>query len=198
MRRLLLGFVLLATLSICLPAQEAKTDAKEAKEEHGEMLGWKWANFGLLALGLGYLLGKNLPPFFRSRTEEIQRGMQEAGKLKADAEARAAAIEGQLANVASEIERLRTELRAEMSIEGQRIEQETAKFTQRIKEQAEQEIAFLTKAGRQELKAFSASLALDLAQDRIRSRMNPGTQTSLVDAFVQDMHHENGKGIGAQ
>ena len=169
-----------------------------ATPEHGEMLGWKWANFALLAIGLGYLLAKNLPPFFRSRTAEIQSGMQEAARMKADAEARLAEIEKKLAGLGADIENLRSQLKADMSAEGERIRQETARLVKRIQDQAEQDIAFLTKAGRQELKGYAASLALDLAEQRLRSRMNPETQHHLVDSFVRDLQNPGNRSMSQQ
>ena len=54
---------------------------------------WKWANFAVLAAGLGYLVAKNAGPFFRSRSEEIQKGIKDAAQVRAEAEARASAIE---------------------------------------------------------------------------------------------------------
>lgn len=194
MRRFLYGASLFLALTACLPAQEHapivyKDASAEKKEGHDEMLGWKWANFALLALGLGYLGAKSLPAFFRARTVEIQQGIREASKLNADAKAKVAEIESQLAGVGTEIDHLRTRLKADMEAEGDRIQQSTARNLKRIQEQAEQEIAFMTKAARSELKVFSASLALDLARQRIQSRINPETQHWLVESFVHDLRN---------
>ena len=52
--------------------------------------GWKWANFVILVAGLGYLVAKTLPTLFKSRTEEIQKGIAEARAIKQDADKRAA------------------------------------------------------------------------------------------------------------
>src|SRR5262245_5874476 len=96
MRRLMLAFVLAcATLAAQEPA-EAKGEPAEQASEHaseGSTDVWKWANFVILAIGLGYLIVKNLPPFFQSRTKEIQAGIAEAQQLKRDADKRAAEID---------------------------------------------------------------------------------------------------------
>jgi F-type H+-transporting ATPase subunit b len=151
------------------------------------MVGWKWANFAILAAGLGYLIRKNAPAFFRQRSEEIQRGILEASKEKTDAEARAAAIDRRLAGLASEIESLRSEARAEIAAEGERIGRETEQRLQRIQSQSVQEIALMSRGARDELRKYSADLALDLARQRIRSRMTPDVQDGLVDGFLQDL-----------
>ena len=75
----------------------ALTLSAQEKESGGELnMGWKWANFAILVIGLGYLIGKNLPPVFRSRTEEIQKGIVEAQAMKRDAEKRAAEMDARL------------------------------------------------------------------------------------------------------
>ncbi len=191
MKRFFCGLALFVALAACLPAQEhapiVPNDAAEKKEGHDEMLGWKWANFALLALGLGYLGFRNLPAFFNARTVEIQQGIREASKMNAEAKAKVAEIERQLAGVGDQIDKLRSQLKSDMEAEGVRIQQSTERNLKRIQEQAEQEVAFMTKAARSELKTFSASLALDLAKQRIQSRINPETQHWLVESFVHDL-----------
>jgi F-type H+-transporting ATPase subunit b len=161
-------------------------------------MGWKWANFAILAAGLGYFIGRNAPAFFRGRSEEIRKGIEEATRMKREAEARAAEIERQVAGLGAEVERLRTDARNEMAAEGQRITGETARRLAKIQQQAEQEIVSLGKAARQELQAYAASLAIDLASQHVRSRMNPEIEHRLVDAFVADLHHGAvDRGVGA-
>ena len=56
---------------------------------HGEntepAIGWKWANFGLLVLGFGYMIGKHAPAFFKGQDETIQHDLGEAAEMKASA-----------------------------------------------------------------------------------------------------------------
>ena len=152
-------------------------------------LGWKWANFAILAAGLGYLIRKHAPAFFEQRTKEIQQGILEATQAKQDAEARAAAIDGRLASIESEIASLRAGARAEIAAEGERIGRETEQRLQRIQAQLAQEITLMSRAAGAELRKYSAGLALDLAEQRIRSRMTKATQDSLVDRFLQDLRN---------
>ena len=63
------------------------------------MTGWKWANFAILAAGIGYLWVKQVGPFYAARSAEIRKGIEEAQKLRADADARAAAMDAKLANL---------------------------------------------------------------------------------------------------
>ena len=189
MRRAALMLVL--ALALVAPrvafAQEG-TPAHEIEESKGDpWIWWKWANFLILAGGLGYLIGKRAPGFFRSRSEEIQSGIQEASKVRSDAEARAAAIEIRMAGLQSEIEGIRANAHAEMEAEGERIRRETEQQVRRIQEQSQQELATLAKLAREELKTYAGSLALDIAEQRIRGRLDAGTQNRLVQVFVHDL-----------
>ena len=148
---------------------------------------WKWINFGILAVGLGYLLGKTLPPFFRSRTGEIQKDIVEAAQTRREAEQRAAAIEQRVSALGADIEAFRTQARAEMEQEAARIREETARLIAKVQRQAGLEIETAGKAARRDLQTYAAKLALDLAEQRIRTRMDAATESGLVEDFVRDL-----------
>jgi len=177
----------LSIASSVLP-QENPPAPNQATEQGDPWLGWKWANFAILAIGLGYLISKQAPVYFRQRTHEIEQAISDAAKVKKDAEAEAARIDARLASLKSEIEALRQTARAEMTAEGERISRETEQRLAKIQDQAAQEITLMTRAGRYELRKYSAQLALDLAEQRIRSHITKETQDGLVDGFLQDLH----------
>ena len=169
------------------PAHAAGAPHGEAAAEHGPSIVWKWANFVLLAGGLGYLIGRHAPAFFRSRTDEIQQGMANAARIKKDADLRVAEVERRLATLEQEIAALRSGSVAEMAAEAKRIQEETARQLAKTQEQAEQEIASAAKTARKELKAYSADLAVSLAEQKVQSRLTPAVEQNLIDAFVTDL-----------
>lgn len=185
MKRWLWAAALVVSLSAAVLAQEG-----EEPRTAPEMPGWMWINFAILVAGLGYLAAKSVPALLRARDAEIRQGIDEAARKKQEAEARSAEIDGRLAGFGAELEKLREAVRNEMSAEAERLRQETERLVRRIEEQAQQEIGFITKAASQQLRTYSAELALDLAGQRIRARINPQTQHQLVDDFVA--------GLGAQ
>lgn len=175
----------LSLSSVALAQENPETKRPETKTEESEPSSTlMWANFAILMIGLGYLVSKSAPAIFRAREEEIRGGIDDAARKKKEAEDRAADIDRRLAGFGSEIENLRRGVSTEMSSEADRIRQETVKLVRRIEEQAGQEIGFLTKSARQELRKYSAGLALDLAQQRVKQRMNRETQHELVHEFI--------------
>lgn len=197
MKRVFLTLALAATLSF---AQEPKrqhevgvpdqTTAREVEDgrvnETNELL-WKWVNFAILAGGLGYIAVKYGGPFFRNRTEEIRRGIEAAAVAQAEAEALAARIEDKIKHLGVEIDELRRNSHEEMQAEAERIRKETSAELSKIQARAEQEIASAAKLAMHDLKAYSAQVALNLAEQQIRNRMNPQTQETLVQQFVHEL-----------
>jgi F-type H+-transporting ATPase subunit b len=178
-RWLALGALLLAPLAF--------GEEKKAAADEGKWIPWEWANFAILAGGLGYLVAKNAGGFFRARTASIQKDIAESGRLREEAEAKAREIEQRLAALGAEIEKLRAEAGAAFSGEGERIREETEHHLERLRQQTEREVDSMTKAARDDLRAWAAQLALDLAEDRIRSRMDESAQSRLLDKFTQQL-----------
>lgn len=179
-------------------APKTAEHAAEAGGEHGAAaaeghdpgdpyLAWKWANFAILAVVLGYMLSKALPPFFASRTAEIQKGIADASKMRSEAEQRAADMERRMASLSVEIDQIRTEARTQMAKEGERIQKDAEQQLARIQHQAEQEVGAISKHASLQLKAEAARLALDIAEQRLRGRMDSNTQGVLVERFVKQM-----------
>ena len=194
MKRLLLLTVLAFGATFAVHAQEAPSGGEAAKEEKPEpSAALKWGNFIVLAVGLGYLIGKSAPAIYRKRTAEIQKDIAEAQAIKRDAEARAVAVDERVKALGTELEKLRAESKSEMQQEGERIRQETARQIARLEAQSAQEIEAAGKTARRELKEYAAKLALELAEQRIRTGANDATESGLVDTFIADLGRREAK-----
>jgi F-type H+-transporting ATPase subunit b len=192
-KRLLLLTVLAFGSAFAVHAQEGAAGgaAKEEKPEPSAAV--KWGNFIVLAAGLGYLIGKNMPGIYRKRTDDIQKDITEAQAIKKDAETRAAAVDARVRALGAEMDKLRTQSKAEMQQEAERIRQETAQEIARLDAKAAQEIEAAGKLARRDLKEYAAKLALELAEQRIRTSATPATESGMVDAFVADLGHRESK-----
>jgi F-type H+-transporting ATPase subunit b len=189
-KRALLAMMLLFGAA-AIHAQE-----KEKAEEpltRDEMIVWKWANFAILAIGAGYLLGKHLPVFFKNRTTEIQKDITEAQQQKLEAEKRAAEMDARLKSLGADIEKFRSEAKVEMEQEAARIREETAHQIEKFQRQAEQEIESKGNLASKELREYAAKLALDLAEQRIRTRLDQSTEAGLIEDFTKDLQQQGSK-----
>jgi F-type H+-transporting ATPase subunit b len=178
------GLMLFVFASLAF-AQEGKSS--ESKSAEPDMTRWKWANFAILVAGLGYLVVKQGGPYFAARSQEIRKGIEEAQKLRADADARAAAMDAKLASLTADVETTRKASREEAAQEDARIRQETERDLAKVQANVDHEIASALKAAQLELKRYSAQLAVDLAGTRVREAMTPAAQDTLVRNFVTEL-----------
>jgi len=189
MKRLMLG-AWLAVLAAGLPAVAlaAESEKKEAAESgEGNLKIWEWANFLLLAGGLVYLARKYAGPYYASRAAGIRKDLEESERVAKQAEARVAEVERRLANLDAEIAALRAEAQRESATEVERYARETAAEIAKIGAGGEQEIAAAEKAARLELRRYAARLAVELAEQKVRARLDAETEKRLVGGFVRGL-----------
>ena len=192
MRRAILAITLgLAFASYALPQEPGQLpEAKHEVEQGDPWIWWKWANFGILAIGIGFMIGKVAPGLFKERSRLIGQAMFEAATAVRDAQTRATEIEARFAALENDIAELRRNAKAEMSAESERISRETELRLKKIQDQSMQEIALIARSGRDDLRKYSAKLALELAEQRLRSRLTQDSQDGLVDGFLQDLRYQ--------
>lgn len=168
-------------------ARSGHESAKSEGEEPHVSPIWPWANFAILAAGLGYLIAKKGGPFFAARSLSIRQGIADAEKIRADAEATAAEVDRRLSGLEIEIEKLRASARNEQAAEAARLREQGAAELARVQEHAGREIESAGKAARMELKRYAAELAIDLAGQKIRRAMTTDVQAGLVDNFARNL-----------
>ena len=76
---LIAGWSLAASAQLSAPPEPRNAPRKSRSQgEQASLEAWKWANFLLLAGGLGYLIGKNAGPFFAAARRQIRKDMLDA------------------------------------------------------------------------------------------------------------------------
>ena len=171
----------------------AKLGVGHAEAPMPNEIWWKWANFAILAGALGWLISKHAGPFFRSRSEQIAAGIAEATRAREEAETRAAEIERKVNTLSAEVEQMRRQSHDEIAREGERVRLETEAQIRKVQAQAQAEIASAAKHASHDLKAYSAKLALQLAEQQIRDRMTPDKHEWIADSFVAELRQKEGK-----
>lgn len=152
--------------------------------------------FGAMLLNsliLYYLLirfaKKPIADALKARKVSILRGMEEAGKMKSEAEARLADYEQKLATIDEEIERVRDEMRRAGQTERKRILAEAKEKRARMERDAQTLISQELKAVREALLAETARGALRSAEAAIVAKINAGDQSRLADEYLSGLKH---------
>lgn len=158
-----------------------------AEENHAsgytEFLG-KAINFFILFGGLAYILFKPIRNFLYGRAVKIDRSLKDVEDSRRKEELKLEEVKNRLRRLEEEI----TKIKKESEIEGQREKDRIIKDAQREAEKvrhfAKEDIEMLTRAGIQELKEYTAELATELAQQRIKKKMTDETQSLFIDKSI--------------
>jgi F-type H+-transporting ATPase subunit b len=161
--------------------------AEDGGEHHQPDMTAKWINFGILAVGIGYLIAKFLMPALQARAAAISKDLVESKATVEAAEAKIAQLTAKLSNFDAEIQSIRDQALAEREAEGARIAAQTQSLLAKVAAHRQAEIESTTQAAQSELRAFTVEKALELAQARLSSLTDPATQGALVSAFLNDL-----------
>jgi F-type H+-transporting ATPase subunit b len=128
----------------------------------------------------------------KSRKATILRGMEEAGKMKKDAEARLADYEEKLATIDQEIERVREEMRAAGQTERKRILAEAKEKRTRMERDAQMLISQELKAARETLLAETARGAIRSAETALRAKLGVADQSRIAEEYLVGLKNAAG------
>jgi F-type H+-transporting ATPase subunit b len=183
--------VSLLTMSVC-GAMLLCARAVSAAEEGGGAAGgatelFKWINFAIVAGVVIWAFGKKLPPIFRSNAEAIRSAITKATAIKAEADKQLADAEARLARLEQEVAALRAAAEKEAAADAERIREMAKSDAEKISSAAKAEIEAAERAARMELKALAAKLAVDGAESLLAKQLTAQAQESLVNGFVASL-----------
>lgn len=145
----------------------------------------KAVNFVILFGGLAYLLHKPIRSFLEKRAREIEVSLEKTEQSKKEAERMQKEIEARLAGLEDEIRKILEEAESE----GRRNKEKTLKLAQqereRIKHFSRQEIDAVIRSGVRDLRKHVAFLATALAEEKIKKKMSPETQSLLIEKSIE-------------
>jgi F-type H+-transporting ATPase subunit b len=160
--------------------------------EHGESILVtlaRLANFAILAGVIWWFARKPLAAHLATRGAQIRKDLVDAAEMRTTATARLAEIEAKLAALPAELEGLRRRGAEELDAERARIKAAAEIERDRLVDQARREIASQTRTARGQLRAHAASLAIDVAESRLRETLTPAEQSALVDSYAAQMRN---------
>ena len=183
------GFLVLILIAVAL------TGSLLAAEEGHDGWGWgqtvgRWINLFILFGGLTYFLRQPARDFFSNRKAELQKQLRRAEEARQEAEAKLAAAEERMKQLDSALGAIRHQVQQEVQREKERIRGQAEEEVKRIVSAARREISNLGRSVRQELKDYAAEIAVQMAGDRLRERMDSESQSTLAEQFLADLKTE--------
>ena len=150
--------------------------------------------FGALAINtillyfiLYRVFGRTVADGLRKRKEGILRGMEEAAKMKKEAEAQLESYEQKLASVDQEVLRIQTQMRKSAEAEHARILQEAKERRERMEREAHLLVQQELKAVRESLIETTLTSALKSAEQTLRERLGEADQQRLAEEYVNNI-----------
>ncbi len=180
-----LSSILFVSFFAVVTARAAEQGGKATAQTANEI--FNWINFAIVAGVLLWLCLKKAPGFFGRRAEAISSAITKAGRAKAAAEAQLREAENKLVNIQKEIAELRAVAERESAAEVARIRAAAQTDAQKIAAAANVEIEAAERAGRLELKALAAQLAVEGAESLLVQLLTPKAQESLISNFVKSL-----------
>ena len=135
--------------------------------------------------GISFMQMPAIPAAAQARRVEIAKRIGEAQQASDDANRRLRDIEAKLAQLGSEIGQLQAGAAELAKQEESRLKAAAEEEKQRLLASAEQEIAAATASARRELRVYAASLAVELAEKRIK--IDSATDQALVRDFTDQL-----------
>ncbi len=149
------------------------------------------ANFGVLAVLVGWFLLKTLPGTFRNRSTAIQKGLVDARTATEEANARLSSVESRLSKLDDQIAALRAQADKDAAKDEQHIKASVEEDKQKILAAAEQEIAAATALARRQIQQYAAELAIDQAARKLV--ITAETDRLLVQNFARRLMGDGSK-----
>jgi F-type H+-transporting ATPase subunit b len=156
--------------------------------------GGKWAptlttigrffNLALVIAVLVWVGRKPLAAFCVNRTQLIREQLEEARRAKEAAEAKLAEAAQRMARLEDELREMRATAEREAQEEYGRLVAAAERDAEKIVERTRQEINGMTRAAQNELRQHAATLAVQLAEEKIRTDMTPEDRARLFGQFV--------------
>jgi F-type H+-transporting ATPase subunit b len=187
-KKILASVSLSAVLLLIFYAFALAAGEHEAADRTGDLLDllYRFMNFALLVIILYVVLKKvRIGNFFRSRSEEIQKKLDELRKGKEEAEKKFHDIEQKLKEFEKNKQQMLQQFEEEGLEEKEKIIAEAKERAGQIIEQAEMSIQQGMKTARDRLQQEIVALAAQRAMDILSKEITDNDQDRLVDEFIE-------------
>lgn len=159
---------------------------------HSEGIDWKelgfaFLNFAIFLGGLIFLLRKPLREFLSHRRATLQDALAEAARLRAEAEARLREVEGRLANLDAERERILAQYRQEGEEEKARLVERARQTAEAMRREIQMRIQQEARDLELRLRAKVVAEAIALAERLVRAEITAQDRVRYADEYIEKL-----------
>jgi F-type H+-transporting ATPase subunit b len=189
-----LGTALIALihLTMTLPAWAAGDDAHHGPST-SELI-WQALNLALLLGVLFVVARKPIRKFFSDRRDQIRGDIDHASDFLKSAEARYAEWQRKLVDVDAELDQIRATARRRAEDERSRILAEARASADRIRQDATAAVDQELRRAQAVLREEAADLAVELAGNLLRDKINEADRERLLDEFISSVEQSASQG----
>jgi F-type H+-transporting ATPase subunit b len=148
-------------------------------------------NFGIIAAAVFFLAKTPIRAFFKNRSTDIARAMQESQEARERAVADLAEMEQKIKELEAETGKMITEARVRGEKDKKALEEEGKKIAQDIQHQVKQGIEMEVRKAKSALATEAAILSLDLAEGRIKKGISNKDHERMAKEYIASV---GGKG----
>jgi F0F1-type ATP synthase membrane subunit b/b' len=148
---------------------------------------WKFLNLFIFVVAMVYFLKRPLTDAFKARREAIRRDLLKARAEKEESLAKLAGVQVQLDRLDSEVANIHHQSISEAQAERVRIAQDTESEMQKLREQAQREVAGAGKVAIHDLRLYAARQSVKLAEQIIRREIRSDDDARLIDMNVEQL-----------
>jgi len=148
---------------------------------------WKFLNLAIFTAGAIYVLRRPISAALATRRDAIKQELSQAHQQKARALDKLAEADSLLSRLGADVRSVHDQSLQEAEAERQRVAAATAREIEKLKQQAEREIATADKAARKQLRQFFAKRSIDVARDTVRAQMRPEDDRQLIENGIGEL-----------
>ena len=147
----------------------------------------KLLNFAILVGVLIYFLKSPLAGYLASRSAQIRQDLVTAAEMRLAATAQLEEIQKKLSALPAELAALKVRGEEDVQAEKARIAEVAKGERERLLDQTRREIEMRLRIARRELTEYAASLAVSVAEERIKRTITPEDQLRLIDRYATQL-----------
>ena len=173
--------------SVIIPAVVFAEEAAHGGHEEITFMGdWlpRLVNFAIIASVVVYFARKPIRDFFASRSAEIAKAMQDSNEARERAVAALADLERKIKEMEAETGRMVADAQARGEKDKKALVEEGRKVAQDVQVQVKQGIDSELSKAKTALATEASLLALDLAEGRIKQKINNQDHERIVKEYI--------------